>query len=74
MLCKWNKSTKTITDTPSNEGVNVCMSIKKCGYNNFTFNHTDQNTKYYRTKNKIDNSEVKIMSRIDEGTNYETMF
>lgn len=60
------KAQNNITDTAFKEGVNVCMSFKKCGYNNFTFNHTDQNTKYYRTKNKIDNSEVEIMSRIDK--------
>lgn len=61
------KAQNNITDTPSNEGVNVCMSIlKNVGYNNFTFYNTDQNIKYYEQKNKIDNSEVETMSRIDK--------
>lgn len=56
------KAQNNITDTPSNEGVNVCMSIlKNVGYNNFTFYNTDQNIKYYEQKNKIDNSEVETM-------------
>lgn len=62
MFCKWYKSTKNITDTQSNEGVNVCIKyLKNVGYNNFTFYNTDQNIKYYRVKNKIDNSEVETM-------------